>query len=313
MSRRIAIILASVTVLTEVVVVTRTRAPQPVVEGGAGVIGLQVTPATTSASGTGFAEHDAPRASSVSFQVERERVQQAVQFHKLWTCIDEKAVAENTAEVIAFLRSRDCPEGVTQDAVRNLKDHLMIRLDESKPQPPDYARALRDIARDPQQDMALRQYAVQHMASAYEGTADKAALSEALATLLDLQATPLSGTAMLSLVRLHKDHGLDTLTPVRRSILECMRQSEIHPATMATAVALSGDLSISEALPALRDLVANESDPLIKIAAIHALVAVGAEADHEMLRASIPGADSEVAEAIEAGLKELRVASERET
>lgn len=252
---------------------------------------------------------DADRAvtevTSASFQLERKRQQRAVQFHKLWACINEHAEAENISEIISFLKTRDCPDGVTWDALRNLKDHVMIRLDVMDPQPPEYARTLRSIAGDVEQDMALRQYAVQHMASAYGGVTseEKELLRNTLTTLMHQYSTPLSGTAMLSLIRIQKEYGEDNSAGVRRAVLECIRQPVTHPATKATAVALCGDASFPESLPDLRILATTENDVLIRIAAVHALISAGSETDREMLKSLIPEANEDVVNAIESGLK----------
>jgi hypothetical protein len=211
---------------------------------------------------------------------------------------------------MALLRSLSEPKrsGLSDDDWFTLANDIMQLLRNQQPAMPEITPALLGLWNDSQQDPTIRDYALQHLRewvsdhdvrSAHETnpTQIKEIQNTFLAAIdsenpsYDPQSTTL-GTALLALHEWHqKGHphamgGMSSMsdTPFEVRLLSILADPAVHRGTRATALQISAQRKMTNALPVARQILNHaESDMILRLAAINFLGSNGSNEDKEFL------------------------------
>lgn len=184
-----------------------------------------------------------------------------------------------------------------------LKNTLMDVLCALNPPPAQLADLLVQVYHDRTQNEAVRDYAVQHLATFYEqinaGSEDlrrarSYELSEAENALWEALAETddsIAGTALLGLLRLGQGQPDFDAKAVSRAALKLAQDNSAGELSRITALQVCAKLHVSDALPlALNAAQPTETEPL-RISALGALGVLGGSEQVAFLETLIQGAD----------------------
>ena len=196
--------------------------------------------------------------------------------------INRDLMVEEVEAFFAYLRmpAKDSQDPVGENWLRN---EMMDKLVQQAALPPGLSDLLVAIYHDPAQDVVMRDYAVQHMAPAYERVSDqeKANLRDTLWQATGETDTSIAGTALLAL--------LDVVGPIASSGDDAAANharladtafklaADDHCGELAriTAVQVCGRMQIEQALPVLEQLAQTAPSIPLRIAATAALGDIG--------------------------------------
>jgi hypothetical protein len=205
---------------------------------------------------------------------------------------------------MALLRSLSEPKrpGLSDDDWFTLANDIMQLLRNQQPAMPEITPALLGLWNDSQQDPTIRDYALQHLRewvsdhdvrSAHETnpTQIKEIQNTFLAAIdsenpnYDPHSTTL-GTALLALHEWHQKAHSHVMsdTPFEERLLSILAAPAVHRGTRATALQISAQRKMTNALPVARQILNQaESDMILRLSAINFLGSNGSSEDKEFL------------------------------
>ncbi len=103
-------------------------------------------------------------------------------------------------EAYQFLEKGTPPQGISKSAYRWLSDEILIALREQENVPVDFVERLSLIANNAQQDLVLRDYALQHLGHYHEESgSNPRAIEETLWKATQIKQGTIAGTALIAL------------------------------------------------------------------------------------------------------------------
>ena len=179
---------------------------------------------------------------------------------------------EATKTDLAFLAEAQRPPGMTLQAWRTEKNGRMDVLSSRRQPPAELAGILIAVSSDPEQDVVVRDYALQHMVSIYpSAVTDRGRMREALFKALDEKQTSLPGTALLALNRLARDYSDVDLAMLEASALALAGDENCGAMGRAAAFQVCAALDATEAVPLAQAVVAAPGSPFLRRSARAAL------------------------------------------
>ena len=181
-----------------------------------------------------------------------------------------------------------------------LKNHLLDRLCELDPLSTGLAEVLTGMYHDKNQDIVLRDYAVQHLAAYYEQLeitrqndpqvqqTVQGVFWEALAET----DSSIAGTALLALTRLSEGRSEFDQNRIRAAALQLAGAGQAGELTRSTALQVSARLGTKEALPVLMQVAADGGTLPLRISAIGALGTLGAPEAVSLLNTFLAGPEA---------------------
>lgn len=176
----------------------------------------------------------------------------------------------------SFLLATSLPPAMTLQEWRSEKNSLMdVWVFRSEP-PDGLARVLIGIATDPDQDVVVRDYALQHLISIYDSAVpDRASMRDALYRALEERQTSLPGTALLALTRLARRYPEVDPAKVGESALALAGDENCGVMGRITALQVCAGLDMREAVPVAQGILRNPGNPMLRRSARAALEKLG--------------------------------------
>ena len=180
--------------------------------------------------------------------------------------------AETTGTGLDFLTESRRPTGMSLEAWRAEKNALMDVLSSRRQPPAELARILIAVSGDPEQDVVVRDYALQHMVSIYSSAvSDRGRMQEALFRALDEKRSSLPGTALLALNRLVRDYPDVDGDRLEARALALAGDEDCGVMGRATAFQVCAALDATEMVPLAQAVVAAPGSPFLRRSARTAL------------------------------------------
>lgn len=209
---------------------------------------------------------------------------------------------------------------------RFLRNEIMDKLVQQETVPDGLANLLLAIYENRQQDIVLRDYALQHMPVAYEKMTDeeKASLNEAMWQATAETDSSIAGTALLALLdvvgptppsgdvvgsltaSVASAAPVDDRTRLAQTALRLASDERCGELARITAVSVCGRLGIREALPAITQSAQSAPSIPLRIAAIAALGDMGDRQAEAFLRQVAQSSETRLSGAAEAALKRVQ-------
>jgi len=216
----------------------------------------------------------------------------------------------------AFLRQKSgLDNGQLEQVVKNRLMDVLCALD---PPPPGLLDLLAQIYHDPDQNVVLRDYAVQHVAAFYQQmeiatdvdpqdkSAGLAAARKILWDALSETDNSIAGTALLGLTRLSKESP-EAFDPrqiggVAEQMAGLTTSGEL---TRITAIQVCAQLNVQDALPVIQAAVENGQTMTVRISAIGALGSMGGAEEIPLLNRVLQGAEERLKLPAQQALKQI--------
>ena len=194
------------------------------------------------------------------------------------------------------------PEGYRGEAV--LENDLLNVLRRSND--PRLDKVLLHMARDPQQDSVIRDYALQHLGLWYPMARNKPEIRETLWQATDLTGNSMAGTALLALLRQAPvDPEIDRSRLGRRA-LEIASDRSAGELSRITALRICGQLNKTEALEPALGLVHGDASISLQLAAIATIGDLGDDRQTELLQKLANSGSKRLAHAAAIALDKLK-------
>lgn len=203
--------------------------------------------------------------------------------------IEIPSIRGNTLdEVYAFLKAKDIPRGLKRGQVQHIKNEMLSTLCRLRQLPPNLTKVLTDLYRDPQQDVVVRDYVIQHLGLTWYMRApqnEKEDIRTVLFEALDETDSSIGGTALLALNRLSKSHSEFNRDDIKTRAMQLAKNDDTGVLTRISAVQVCGKMGIIEIVPVAEDIMAHSTSLSLRMAAQAALVDLG-EISNERLAQS---------------------------
>jgi hypothetical protein len=201
----------------------------------------------------------------------------------------------------AFLSSstgRDC----------SLKNEVIHKLRQQLPPPADLLAVLRQFHRDPQQDIVIRDYALQHLVAEYQNNPAQV-VSNRISDILwaDLTETnnSIAGTALLGLHRLcGLEQSIDS-NQVNTAALELALNSSVGELARITPLQVCAQRQLKGAIPAAKALANEGASLALRISVIAAVGGLGGPDEKQFLELLAAEGNKHLQPAIKSALKRL--------
>jgi hypothetical protein len=212
-----------------------------------------------------------------------------------------------------FLANRSLGKG-PERLERWLRNDVMDKLVQQEIVPEGLADLLVAIYEDRQQDIVMRDYAVQHMPVVYEKMSDeeKVSLYKAMWQATEETDSSIAGTALLALLDVagpmnsSGDASLDDHARLAETALRLASDKHCGELPRITAVSVCGRLGIKEALPVVTELAQTAKSIPLRIAAIASLGDLGDTRTETLLRQFAQVTDPRLLPAAESALRRLK-------
>jgi hypothetical protein len=169
------------------------------------------------------------------------------------------------------------------DAARPFLAEILFEvLRQQKNPPADLPEVLQRIYSDPDTDILIRGYAVQHIGHLLIDQPYQARTGDMLWEAAAMATEPFAGMALIALDRLHRKIGFDD-ERLHAAALRIATAPDAVPAARMCALDVCARRTVAEALPHARELAGSEHPLSVRLAAIHALGLLGQAADREQL------------------------------
>jgi hypothetical protein len=191
------------------------------------------------------------------------------------------------AEILALYHYLQVPGRNPTDRDREnwLRNDMMDKLIEQESVPHGLVDLLVGIYQDRNQDVVMRDYAVQHMTPLYGkmSAEDQAAVRQSLWQATQETDSTIAGTALLALLRLAQpgpavspdlSNGID-VGQIAAAAYKLAADDRCGKLSRTTAVQVCGQLHVAEALPVIEQLSKNAPDLVLRVAATAALGDIG--------------------------------------
>lgn len=192
--------------------------------------------------------------------------------------------------------------------VRYLKNEVVTALRHQSTPPAGLTETLINVYQDTQQDSAVRDYALQHLACWYEEGAGDAYDSKSRIRLTLIAASESdSEIAATGLLGLHRLSLLDGSVEVERLNSTALRLAKISSASSVrvTAIQVCAERGCSSILPIIRSLAQSDNDSALRVSSIAALGQLGEATDLALLRRLRIGAIPSLKSAFETAVTKL--------
>jgi hypothetical protein len=193
--------------------------------------------------------------------------------------------AETAAVVEIFYQGT--PDSTSAGKWYVLVNELMEVLRQPRHEWSGFGSTMEDLMKDRHLDPVVRDYAAQHLAhwlgdSRISAVTDEV-WAQAMATYLTVLGgereafEPVVGTSLMALSELYEKRGPESFAPIRNQFAPLLSDyiTGKRPASMAnriSAIQAAGRISMSEALPQVRELARNpESNPSLRLSSVAAL------------------------------------------
>jgi hypothetical protein len=188
-----------------------------------------------------------------------------------------------------------------------LRNVMMDKLAEQPNAPTNFARVLVSIFQDKEQDVVMRDYAVQHMTPIYERTTaeEKTLLRQTLWQAVEETGSSIAGTALLALGDLAQDQPEIEKNKLAEAALKMAGDQQCGELSRVTAVQVCGRMGMSEAAPVALELAQNAGSIPLQIAAIAALGDMGDQQARAYLQQINADSEPRLKPAIETALKKM--------
>jgi hypothetical protein len=189
-----------------------------------------------------------------------------------------------------------------------LRNVMLDRLTQQPELPAGLPVVLMSIYQDPQQDVVIRDYAIQHINPAYDraNTDDKAALNQTLWQAAGETDSSIAGTALLALNDLAQGNPELDQNQIAQTALKLAGNDSCGELVRITAVQLCGQMGVSQAAELIQQLARQAGSIPLRISAIAALGSLGDQDTETFLQEIAAGNEDRLKPAAETALKRLK-------
>ena len=239
-----------------------------------------------------------------------------------------------SAALADYLRTHSLAEALRRDGENWLRNDILDKLEGQHTLPIGLVDLLVGIYQDRQQDVVMRDYAVQHIPPVYKKLSDqeRVVLHTMLWQATDETDSTIAGTALLALLRIsgtaedvisrlpiaalstsdRRSAGPSRPTPeidlarLEATALRLASDKHCGELSQLTALSLCGRLRVAKALPLVTDVAQHGTDVSLRLAAIAALGDLGGPATVELLEELSLGTETRVRVAATSALERLK-------
>jgi hypothetical protein len=189
-----------------------------------------------------------------------------------------------------------------------LKNEILNLLCEQEETPPELADFLFSLWRDTSQPIAMRDYALQHLAPLFSETfqAQQVQIIKELQAAASEIGESYAGTALLALNRIQQENPSAETPPLAPEVRRIVDDPAANLLTRISAVQLSGELNLQEMANAVSQIALDETQAkTLRLAAIGALGRVAGEGETTVLQRIKNQADERLRIAAASALKRL--------
>jgi hypothetical protein len=188
-----------------------------------------------------------------------------------------------------------------------LRNVILDKLVEQSNPSADLPAVLVSIYQNQEQDIVMRDYAVQHMNPAYPraNEEEKTALSRALWQATEETDSSIAGTALLALNDLARNHPEFNRDQIAQTALKLAGDEHCGELARITAVQLCGQKQVTQAATLVLQLAQSASSMPLRIAAIAALGDLGDQDAETFLQGIAAGGEDRLKPAAQTALKRL--------
>jgi HEAT repeat protein len=196
-----------------------------------------------------------------------------------------KALSKPELEALYGFLLENHPEDDTQRG-HALKSDLMDALCAQPILPPDLSQVLAELYHDPDQNVVIRDYAIQHLAlfherldalawPASEMEAQRHPIQTVLWEALTETDSSIAGTALLALARSIKTDDADAQARLTIAALRLANDPAVSPLVRISAIQICAQAKVQAALPLLAQTAERDPNLALRISAIGALGTLG--------------------------------------
>jgi len=189
-----------------------------------------------------------------------------------------------------------------------LRNVMLDRLTQQPDLPAGLTLVLMSIYQDPQQDVVIRDYAIQHINPAYDRASkdDKAALNQALWQAAGETDSSIAGTALLALSDLARNNPELDRDRIAQTALKLANDDNCGELARITAVQLCGQFGVQQASVLIQQLARQAGSIPLRISAIAALGNLGDRNTETFLQDIAAGSEDRLKPAAQTALKQLK-------
>ena len=216
---------------------------------------------------------------------------------------------EEVGRLYAFLKSRGEEAGYKPPGLYALKNEAMNVLRKQSPPPGRLADVLIGVFDDSNQDLVVRDYAIQHLVAwcDWGAGADSADKSRSRETLLKASSekSAIAGTALLGWHRLSAVDSAFGREWIEEFALKFARSNETMSAVRIAALQICAERNLNDVLAEAELLARTSTDIGLRVSAIAALGRLGNETHASLLRGMVSESEEPWQTAVQAALKRL--------
>jgi hypothetical protein len=195
-----------------------------------------------------------------------------------------------------------------------LKNDLLSELCRLSPPPSWLAETMAEMYRDVSQNVVIRDYAVQHLASLYEqlenaGQNDRQAkdfIQDVLSEAVSESDSSIAGTALLALDHLSEGRSEFDQDKIAGWATQLARNDAASDLTRIAAIQVCGELNVQGAIPTLTHIAQSEQNIPLRIAAIGSLGVLGDSQAIPFLTGVVNGTDARLKLAAQHALDQIQ-------
>ena len=230
--------------------------------------------------------------------------------------------ASEARDIYAFLESAGVPSGMTPVRLDAFKNDLMNMLRNLEAPPTDLTQELIRLHANPSQDLLLRVYALQHLATWYDQItgplllderanprarppAEVAEVRRVLWDALNERRNGIAGTAILAHYHLAQNHPEFSVGEIGDKALELAGDDTCDAITRMSAMQVCGRMGLEAALSFATRLASDPSSGPLRITAIATLGDLGGEKERVLLVEIANDDNAQLRVACESALKKI--------
>jgi hypothetical protein len=212
-------------------------------------------------------------------------------------------------ELRAFYGYLLAPAHTGEDRVQEnwLRNEMMDKLVTQQNPPAGLTDMLVAVYQDKNQDVVMRDYAIQHMNPAYAqaGAEEKSSLQQVLWQATGETDSSIAGTALLALNNLAQDNAEFDKEKITETALKLAGDEQCGELARITAVQICGQTGATQAAPLVLQLAQSAGSIPLRITAIAALGDLGDRSVETFLQQIAAGNEDRLKPAAESALKRL--------
>ena len=218
--------------------------------------------------------------------------------------------ALNSEEIRAFYGYLLAPAHNQDDREQEnwLRNEMLDKLVGQPALPAGLPKVLVAIYQDPDQDVVMRDYAIQHMNPAYAqaGAEGRAALQQALWQAAQETDSSIAGTALLALNDLAQNNTGFDRDQIAQTALKLAGDDQCGELARITAIQICGQMGVTQAAALALQLAQQAGSIPLRITAIAALGDLGDQGVETFLRQIVAGTEDRLKPAAVSALKRLK-------